>query len=89
MDVVPALPDDWTYPPYSGRIDDTVVHGRGSTDMKGGCAALLCALQKVLNDGIEPPVDIAFVCDEEGNGDFGMEYLVHRGISSHRPVCNH
>lgn len=79
VDVVPALPDDWTYPPYSGRIDDTVVHGRGSTDMKGGCAALLCALEKVLNDGIEPPVDIAFVCDEEGNGDFGMEYLVQKG----------
>lgn len=79
VDVVPALPDDWTYPPFSGRIDDEVVHGRGSTDMKGGCAALLCALEKVLNDGIEPPVDIAFVCDEEGNGDFGMEYLVQKG----------
>ncbi len=79
VDVVPALADDWTYPPFSGRIDDTVVHGRGTTDMKGGCAALLCALENVLNDGIEPPVDIAFVCDEEGNGDFGMEYLIGQG----------
>ncbi|MDD3573632.1 M20 family metallopeptidase [Methanospirillum sp.] len=79
VDVVPALPDGWTHPPFSGKIDDSRVHGRGATDMKGGCAALLCALEKVLNEGFEPPVDIAFVCDEEGNGDFGMEYLLSKG----------
>jgi succinyl-diaminopimelate desuccinylase len=79
VDVVPALDDGWVYPPFSGRIDDSFVHGRGSTDMKGGCAALLCALEKVMNDGKDPGADIAFVCDEEGNGDFGMGYLVKNG----------
>lgn len=82
VDVVPALDDDWVYPPFSGRIDASHVHGRGSTDMKGGCAALLCALEKVRNDGMEPDVDLAFVCDEEGNGDFGMGYLVGKGYLS-------
>ncbi|HOL41303.1 MAG TPA: M20/M25/M40 family metallo-hydrolase, partial [Methanospirillum sp.] len=82
VDVVPALDDDWVYPPFSGRIDESRVHGRGSTDMKGGCAALLCALEKVCNEGRDPDVDLAFVCDEEGNGDFGMEYLVKKGYLS-------
>lgn len=79
VDVVPALDNSWTYPPFSGIITDSDVLGRGSTDMKGGCAALLAALAHVIDAGSEPPVDIAFVCDEEGNGDFGMEYLVKNG----------
>jgi succinyl-diaminopimelate desuccinylase len=86
VDVVPALPEGWTYPPFSGRNDGLRIHGRGATDMKGGCAALLCALEKVLNDGIDPAVDIAFVCDEEGNGDFGMEYLISKGYL-HPDAC--
>ncbi|KAF5086351.1 Succinyl-diaminopimelate desuccinylase [anaerobic digester metagenome] len=80
VDVVPALDDGWINPPYSGFIDETCVYGRGSTDMKGGVAALLSALAEVIDRGIDPPVDLAFVCDEEGNGDFGMEYLVQKRL---------
>ncbi|MDD1729738.1 MAG: M20/M25/M40 family metallo-hydrolase [Methanospirillum sp.] len=80
VDVVPALDDGWTYPPYSGVISDGFVHGRGSTDMKGGCAALLAALRSVMNSGGNPEVDVAFVADEEGKGEFGMEQLVEERI---------
>lgn len=86
VDVVPALNNDWTFPPFSGKIDQSRVHGRGSTDMKGGCASLLCALAQVKDAGYEPAVDLAFVCDEEGNGDFGMEYLVQKGYV-HPKTC--
>lgn len=79
VDVVPALDTSWTHPPFSGMISESSVFGRGSTDMKGGCAALLSALSQVKDGGHEPPVDVAFVCDEEGNGDFGMEYLIANG----------
>ena len=41
VDVVPALDTSWTHPPFSGMISESSVFGRGSTDMKGGCAALL------------------------------------------------
>lgn len=80
VDVVPALDDDWTYPPYSGHISEGYVHGRGSTDMKGGCAALMAALASTIENHGDPGVDIAFVADEEGKGEFGMEQLVGEGI---------
>lgn len=80
VDVVPALDEGWTYPPYSGLITDTHVHGRGSTDMKGGCAVLLAALAETIEAHGDPQVDIAFVADEEGKGEFGVEQLVGEGI---------
>ena len=86
VDVVPALDESWTYPPYGGIINDGRIHGRGSTDMKGGCSALLSALSIVLDDGVNPDVDLAFVCDEEGNGDFGMRYLIKEG-KLHPKAC--
>ena len=43
VDVVPALDDGWTIPPFSGAVLGGSVWGRGTTDMKGGCASLLAA----------------------------------------------
>lgn len=80
VDVVPALDNGWTYPPYSGVVADDCVHGRGSTDMKGGCAALLAALASVIDSEGDPGADIAFVADEEGKGIFGVEQLVEEGL---------
>jgi succinyl-diaminopimelate desuccinylase len=76
VDVVPALPEGWTYPPFSGTIDDTFVWGRGSTDMKGGCAAILSACQILADAGKDLPVNLAFVCDEETGGENGIRYLL-------------
>ncbi|MFH0968283.1 MAG: M20/M25/M40 family metallo-hydrolase, partial [Methanobacteriota archaeon] len=80
VDVVPALDEGWISSPYSGLITDEYVLGRGSTDMKGGCAALLAALASIIEGHGDPGVDIAFVADEEGKGEFGMEQLVGEGI---------
>ena len=33
VDVVPALDEGWTHPPFSGTIRDGFVWGRGGTDM--------------------------------------------------------
>ena len=76
LDVVPALPDGWDHDPYSGLNDGTYIHGRGSTDMKGGCAALLAALEKKVNEHDDLPVSVAFVCDEEGGGRYGTRRLI-------------
>ena len=44
-DVVPPGPEeDWREPPFSGRIVDGVLWGRGAADMKGGVAASLAAV---------------------------------------------
>jgi len=51
VDVVPALDEGWTHPPFSGVVQDGFVWGRGATDMKGGCASLLASLMMVIDRG--------------------------------------
>ncbi|HJJ70854.1 MAG TPA: M20/M25/M40 family metallo-hydrolase, partial [Methanocorpusculum sp.] len=80
IDVVPAIPDGWDHPPYSGFVDETYVHGRGSADMKGGCAALMSALSAVQDKGLDVPVSVALVCDEEGGGRYGTRQLLAEKI---------
>jgi len=80
VDVVPARPEEWSDHPYSGRIDAGCVWGRGSSDMKGGCAAIIAAYEKCLNDGLTPDVGFAFVCDEETGGEMGIRNLLERGL---------
>ena len=73
VDVVPALDEGWKNPPFSGAIEDGYVWGRGSTDMKGGCAAILAACSGMVNHGTEHlPATLVFVCDEETGGEQGI-----------------
>ena len=89
LDVVPAGEEGWTHDPFSGDIDEEFVWGRGSTDMKGGCAAILVALEQAviayedlacdempIGDHDELPVGVAFVCDEETGRVDGIQYLL-------------
>jgi succinyl-diaminopimelate desuccinylase len=76
VDVVPALDESWTYPPYSRTIRDGFVWGRGATDMKGGCASVLAACHMLVNQDKEVPATCAFVCDEETGGENGIRYLL-------------
>lgn len=72
VDVVPALDEGWRHPPFSGAIEEGYVWGRGSTDMKGGCAAILAACTEMVDHGIPLPATLAFVCDEETGGEQGI-----------------
>jgi len=61
MDTVPDT--GWTDDPWSGRVDaDGVLHGLGSTDMKGPLAAAIVAAR-----GLPPevPVSLLITTDEE------------------------
>lgn len=78
VDVVPALPDGWSHDPYSGEISDGRVWGRGATDMKGGCAAILWACRNFVDSGRVLPADLAFVCDEETSGTRGIQAILAR-----------
>ena len=71
MDVVPADgTKGWSYPPFSGRIADGCVWGRGTQDMKGPQCALLSAFDALLQGGWRPVRDIWLYlsCDEETGG---------------------
>ena len=82
LDVVPAGDVGWTHDPFSGVIEDGFVWGRGSTDMKGGCAAILVALEwmadtydkQSLSDDLS--IGAAFVCDEETGRVDGVQHLL-------------
>ncbi|HNX18097.1 MAG TPA: ArgE/DapE family deacylase [Methanoregula sp.] len=82
VDVVPALDEGWTYPPYAGTIKEGYVWGRGATDMKGGCAAMLAACDAFLHTGNDLPATLAFVCDEETGGRGGIRYLLAHDLVS-------
>ena len=77
-DVVTTAGQEWTYPPFEGRIVDGWVWGRGALDMKSGVAMMVAALLRAKAEGLEPAGDVvlAVVCDEEAGGDYGVKYLV-------------
>lgn len=68
-DVVP-VGDGWTVDPFGGEVRDGRLHGRGSTDMKGGLAACLVAMDALRRAGVPlaGPVELAALVDEEEHG---------------------
>jgi len=82
LDVVPAQENNWTYPPFSGYNDGKHIWGRGTTDMKGGCAALIAAAARQIDAGKEFPAHFAFVCDEETGGKDGIRLLLRKHLLS-------
>jgi acetylornithine deacetylase/succinyl-diaminopimelate desuccinylase-like protein len=79
IDVVPALPQEWTHPPFSGQIADSCIWGRGALDMKGGVAMMLAALLRARANDLTPSGDVilAILADEEAGSDHGASFLVN------------
>lgn len=75
-DVVP-VGDGWTADPVGAELLDGRVVGRGSSDMKGGLAALVVAMSAVRRAGVRlsGPVELAAVVDEEETGKGVRHYL--------------
>ncbi|MEM7425805.1 MAG: succinyl-diaminopimelate desuccinylase [Pseudomonadota bacterium] len=69
-DVVPPGDESlWTHPPFSGTLEDGVLHGRGAVDMKGNVACWLAACAGFLSDqnGVfDGSVSLLITGDEEG-----------------------
>lgn len=64
LDTVP-IGTGWTR--EQGEMVDGVMYGRGTNDMKGGCAAMLLAAEKLVVAGV--PVVLCFTTDEETSMD--------------------
>ncbi|HEX5154313.1 MAG TPA: M20/M25/M40 family metallo-hydrolase [Parafilimonas sp.] len=64
QDVVPveeAAEKNWKLPPFSGKITDTAVWGRGTTDDKGSLVAIMETVEKLLQRQYQPQRSI-YLC---------------------------
>ncbi|WP_372661704.1 peptidase [Cohnella sp.] len=71
VDVVPEGDRrQWDDDPYSGKVENGRMFGRGVTDMKGGNVSLILALQAIDSLGIRLRGDVIFqsVVEEESGG---------------------
>ncbi len=84
MDTVPpGSEEDWKYPPLSATIKrKKLIFGRGTTDMKGGLAAMVIALKilKELGVKVEGNLILNAVADEETGGMFGTGWSVENPL---------
>ena len=68
-DVVPTGPEkNWQHPPFTGLIEDGLLHGRGAADMKGSLAAMIVATERFVTKHPDHKGSISFLItsDEEG-----------------------
>ncbi|MHA2276153.1 MAG: M20 family metallopeptidase [Candidatus Kariarchaeaceae archaeon] len=82
LDTVPiGDPDKWTHHPFSGKIVDGELWGRGSVDMKGGTGALAGVMVELLKheNDLKYEVILAATADEEV-GLLGAHNFVKQGI---------
>ncbi len=70
MDVVTALPSDWTRPPFTFGESDGWYYGRGVEDNKAGLAAIVATFVRWKRAGWVPERDLVAVltADEETDG---------------------
>lgn len=82
-DVVPAGDlSKWDFDPFSGEIRDGWLLGRGASDMKAGLGGIIFAfaLLKRLNVELPGKLSLAIVPDEETGGEFGVPWLLSKGL---------
>lgn len=67
----------WDLEEFGPREEEGIIHGLGSADMKGGCAAMVEAFLALatLPEEERPPVGLLLVVGEEENGDGSATFL--------------
>ncbi|OAL45967.1 vacuolar carboxypeptidase-like protein Cps1 [Pyrenochaeta sp. DS3sAY3a] len=87
-DVVPVPPStesEWTYPAFSGHIDDKFVWGRGASDCKNQLLAILSAVEALISAQFVPQrtIILSFGFDEEISGRHGAQQLSKHLLSQY------
>ena len=81
-------PHDPRLDPFAGVVAEGAIWGRGASDVKGGIATILSAIERTRASeaGLGKRLIVAFVCDEE-SGEPGMG--VSAGIKASLPRIRH
>jgi succinyl-diaminopimelate desuccinylase len=96
FDTVPLGAKAWSVDPFEGEVKDGKLYGRGSSDMKGGLAAMIVAAIRAFEEGApQQGVRLVFTSGEE-LGCQGAKHLVEtyqglgtaRGIIVGEPTAN-
>lgn len=66
LDTVPFDASTWTVDPLGGEIIDGRLYGRGSSDMKAGAAAMVCAAIDAAEAGCRPFTAVFTSAEETG-----------------------
>jgi len=77
-DVVPTgASEQWTAGPFEGETRDGILYGRGAVDMKGGIAAWVAALSRILSESeVAGSLSLLITGDEEGPALHGTKRVV-------------
>lgn len=78
LDVVGAETNEWSVPPFEGRIQDGTVIGRGALDAKGITTIQLLAMMVLAERDVELERDVILLVtpDEESGGRRGAGHVV-------------
>lgn len=85
LDVVQALPSDWSKPPFQLTEDGGYFYGRGVEDVKGPTAMVVASMLQLKREGFVPDRDIVLVlaAGEEAEASYaGIVWLLaeHRDL---------
>lgn len=71
--------EGWEFDPFSGKIVDGKLYGRGSSDMKGGIASIIGTLRILseFEDLLNVGINASLVPDEETTS-MGTKYLTQK-----------
>jgi acetylornithine deacetylase len=83
LDVVGV--EGMVHAPFDAQTRDGRMYGRGSTDMKGGVAAMCAAAVRAADAGISRDILIAAVADEEFES-LGTNELLRRGVRARAAI---
>jgi acetylornithine deacetylase/succinyl-diaminopimelate desuccinylase-like protein len=86
LDVVEALPSDWSFDPFTFLEEDGYFYGRGTSDDKAMAAIWVANLIRMKREGFVPDRDliVALTADEEGGSFNGVEWL----LANHRDLVD-
>ncbi len=84
IDVVEALPSDWSFDPFTFLEKDGYFYGRGTSDDKAMAAIWIANLIRMKREGYRPDRDliVALTADEEGGSHNGVQFL----LANHRDL---